>query len=213
MRSVPIYRLMFIRFHFLSFRYGNPENPLEGFDQHDYSYGSLETAALAPVGHKLDRAAEAIRVLDDTRMFWTRTWEEAKPIPAAEQEPLFDASNVAEMAIDYLETIHPASLLCQVMAVNLAMAYFTLVVSAGDAVTVGMVRLSLMRFREHVVNCLSSLSLDASNGDKATSQHTADCISMVSIEALSACSRACLALSESEVLVARACSLLNKFPQ
>jgi len=63
------------------------------------------------------------------------------------------------------------------------------------------------------VNSLSSLSLDASNGDKATSQHTADCISMVSIEALSACSRACLALSESEVLVARACSLLNKFPQ
>lgn len=161
---------------------------------------------------KLDKAAEAIRVLDDTRKFWARTWDEAKPIPAIDQSPLFDASTSIEMAIDYLETIHPASLLCQVMAVNLAQSYFTLVVSAGEAVTVSVVRSCLVRFREHVVSALGHLSHDATFGDRTKAEST-NIMSVVSIESLAACGRACLALGEAEVQVARARSLLNKLPQ
>ena len=120
------------------------------------------------------------------------------------------------MTLDFLETLHPAHLICQVMAVNLAMAYFTLVVSSKDAVMVGCVRTSLVRLRERIVDALALLSNDASHGERSTSKHVEDDasnISIISIESLSACGRACLALSEAEAQVARAKSLLHKLPQ
>ena len=185
----------------------------------DYPGGHLGNATTAPKAMKLDKAAEAIRVLDATRQFWTETWEEAKPVAAAEQDALFDAASTVEMCIDYLQTIHPATLLCQVAAVNLAMAYYTLVVSAGDAVKVGAVRVSLVRFRENVVSTLEHLSHDVTFGDSVPqfaveSGEEMDNMSMlVSVASLSAYGRACLSLSEAEVVVSRATSLLCKLPQ
>jgi hypothetical protein len=202
-------------------RYGNPENPLEGFGDVEHLSGHLGSATTAPKSMKLDKAAEAIRVLDETREFWSDTWGQAKPIPAVEQEILFDAANTLEITLDYLETIHPATLLCQVMAVNLAMAYFTLVVAAGDAVRVGVVRTSFVRFRESVVLALERLSHDATFGDSTLPQHSSQrqrkgmhhMDMLVSIESLSVCGKACLIMSETEVLMSRATSLLYKLPQ
>lgn len=198
-------------------RYGNPENPLEGFDPGDGTDNDLSKAASAPIGMKLDKAAEAIKVLDETRKFWIRTWDEARPVPAIDQDSLFDAATTVEMLLDFLETIHPAVLLCQVMAVNLAMAYFTLVVSAQDAVMIGAVRVSLARLREHVITALGLLSRDATIGSWACQQQTGDPLdgavsNLVSIDSMSSCAQTCIALSEAEVLVARARSFLHKLP-
>lgn len=186
---------------------------MENFET-DLPTGHLGTATLASIGVKLDKASEAIRVLDETRTFWTRTWDEADACPAMEQNPLFDAANTVEMTLDFLETIHPAILLCQVMAVNLAMAYFTLVVSAEDAVMVGVVRTSLVRLRESVVNALGLLSQDATQGERTSFEvEGSSLVSIVSIDSLAACGRACIHLSEAEVQVSRAKSLLHKLPK
>ena len=199
------------------FRYGNPGNPLENFDHSDLQRRPLEKTSLDSIGMELDKESEAIKVLDDTRKFWEKTWKTAMPVAAAEQEALFDAGSTAEMTLDFLETIHPANLLCQVMAVNLAMAYFVLVVSAEDSVMVGMVRTSLVRFRENVCNALALLAQDATDHEATRSQDGSSerdsAFSTVSIESLAACSRACLSLSEAEVQVARAKSLLHKLPK
>jgi len=194
--------------------YGNPENPLEGFDEEDRLEGKLP--GKDSVGARLDKAAEAIRVLEETRTFWQRTWEQAASIPVVEQERLFDAGATAEMTLDFLETIHPASLLCQIMSVSLASAYFALVVSADDAARLVVVRNALVRLRDNVVRTLSALSIDATFGDRATSsprQSSTTARSLVSIESLTSASQACIALSEAEVQVSRARSLLQKFPK
>lgn len=190
--------------------YGHPENPLD-------SFGPSCDAVMKPNLSIPDPAIEPDRVLEDTKAFWTATWEKADPVPAKDQDPLFDAETTLEMALDYLETIHPASLLCQVMAVNLAMAYYTLTVSAGEASLVGVVRMSLARCRESVESALHLLSLDVSSGDRnpvfSESEISSAVMSLVSIDSLSACSRVCMTLSEAEVQVARSMSLLEKFPQ
>lgn len=111
--------------------YGNPGNPLEEYGSifEDLSYdnsgkpledelkssneqlrlhGEAAVATSDPVAHKLDPAAEAISVLNETRNFWAETWDKADPCPSVEQKPLFDASGTMEVVIDYLETLHPA---------------------------------------------------------------------------------------------------------
>jgi Rab3 GTPase-activating protein catalytic subunit len=206
--------------------YGNPSDPLESYHEQSDVLGLHHGIPSAePVVTKLDggKAAEAIKALDQTRVFWAKTWEEADPLPADEQEALFDAESTVEMALDYLENIHPASLLCQVMAVNLATAYFVLESSAGDAIKVDVVGTALIRLRETVTHALQLLSLDVtgsvgvlfkevSPSDSSSRSEKSVQDMMASIETIAACGRACDSLFEEEVIIARAVSLLHKLP-
>jgi Rab3 GTPase-activating protein catalytic subunit len=160
---------------------------------------------------KIDKGAEAIRALEYTREFWASTWEQVPAMPAEEQELLFDADSTLEMVMDYLENIHPASLLSQVVAVNLAMSYFTLAVSAGEAAKIKSVHATLIRFREKVDAALSLLSRDVTYIDHSPDSNGLEMMS--SVESIAACVKACEALTEAEVVVARASSLLHKLPR
>jgi hypothetical protein len=199
--------------------YGNPGSPLDdyGDENIDYSSLSIEKALQESSAKKLDRASEALRVLVSTRGFWGKTWEEASPIPAAEQEPLFDYSTTVEIVIDYLEQLHPANLMNQVMAVNLSSAYFALASSAKGTMKIGIVQLSMKRLRQKTERAIELLSRDASGmlsqiaegGSTAVSSASSQ---YVSEDAIAACEVACNALSVTETMVARATSLLHKFP-
>jgi Rab3 GTPase-activating protein catalytic subunit len=156
---------------------------------------------------------ERTLALGQTKSFWAQTWNEAAPLPAAEQESLFIAESTVEMALDYLETIHPASLLCQILAVNLALSYFILAASAGDTIHVRSLRLSLHMLRENIdeaLQCLASdatLPIDNIHKDKSSPEM------MATVESIDACTKACASLTAVEVIMSRAASLLHKLPQ
>ena len=185
--------------------YGNPSDPLEDvYDSEVLEHvGDPNDSTKA---EKLDKAAEAIFALEQTRNFWTKTWDEADPLPAAEQESLFDADSTVEMALDYLENIHPTTLLCQVMAVNLSTAYFILSASAGACIRIRSVAATLGRLRETVDTALQLLAKEATGS-------TGPPDAMASVETLTACGKACEAIASAEVIVSRAASLLHKLPQ
>jgi Rab3 GTPase-activating protein catalytic subunit len=208
------------------FWYGNPGSPLDEYvDTRSSSVeGStigdllLGQASVESVAVKLDKAAEAIQMLNETREFWSRTWEEATPIPASEQKLLFDVTGTVEMALDFMENMHPAILVNQVMAVNLAASYFTLVSAAKEVGALkvgGPVQRSFQRLREKTEKALELLSADATRSTSAAcnvSRRKEGGSNFVSLGVISACDDACTALSEAEVVTARATSLLNKFP-
>jgi len=191
--------------------YGNPVNPLE--DLLDDGTES-DTTMTFDARLRLDKAAEAIKALKDTRELWTDTWNKAEPVPAFKQEPLFDAASTVELALDYLETLHPATLLCQIMAVNLSSAYFVLTSSAGNAANLAIVRQSLSSLREKVENALAHASRDvltAVTAKSASINNAASVPSTVaSVETIASCERACAAVGETETILARAISLLHK---
>mmetsp|Transcript_18427 Transcript_18427/g.29703 ORF Transcript_18427/g.29703 Transcript_18427/m.29703 type:complete len:1511 (+) Transcript_18427:284-4816(+) len=198
--------------------YGNPGSPLDDYNDDPISdEASMQNAYQESAAKKLDKASEAMRVLVSTRDFWGKTWEEAMPIPAAEQEPLFDFSTTVEMVLDYLEQLHPANLMNQIMGVNLSSAYFALASTAKGTMKIGIVQLSMKRLRQKIERALELLSRDAtgtlsqiaeggSTAASTTSSHFA------TEETICACEDACNALSVAETMVARATSLLHKFP-
>jgi Rab3 GTPase-activating protein catalytic subunit len=207
--------------------YGNPGNPLEDYCdmRNSHSRGTtigdllLGRASTESVAIKLDKASEATQMLNETREFWSRTWEEARPIAASEQKPLFDVSSTVEMALDYMEQIHPAILINQIMAVNLAVAYFTLMGAAKEVGVLhvkGLLQGTFQRLRDRTEHALELLSMDATKSTSAScsdARHHEGSSSFISLQAISACDAACSALSEAEVLTARATSLLHKFPE
>jgi Rab3 GTPase-activating protein catalytic subunit len=194
--------------------YGNPSDVLADCGEMDSDSAMNELGGdELSTKSKLDRANEAIRALEQTRNFWTQTWDQALPIPAAEQEPLFDAESTVEMALDYLETIHPASLLCQVLAVNLSLSYFVLAASAGDAIHVRSVRVAIESLRATVDTALELLASDATMSIDNLQRKNSSPDMMASIEAIGACTRVCESLTAVEVIVSRAISLLRKLPQ
>lgn len=207
--------------------YGNPGNPLDEYsDTRNSNAAGASTADLLlgrasteSIAIKLDKASEAIQMLNETREFWARTWEEASPKAASEQGPLFDALSTVEMAIDFLENMHPAILVNQVLAVNLSVAYFTLLAAAKEAGVLkigGHVQRYFQRLREKTESALELLSGDATMSSFASfneTRHQEGSSSFVSQRVISACDIACDALSEAEVTTARATSLLHKFPE
>mmetsp|Transcript_16829 Transcript_16829/g.38871 ORF Transcript_16829/g.38871 Transcript_16829/m.38871 type:complete len:1574 (+) Transcript_16829:146-4867(+) len=206
--------------------YGNPGSPFEDYNTEEVASDeiSMQSAYKESAAKKLDKASEAMRVLVSTRDFWAQCWEEASPIPAAEQQPLFDHVSTVEMVIDYLEQLHPANLLNQVMAVNLSSAYFALASSAKATMKVGIVQLSLKRLRQKAEKALKILSHDSlgnlsqiSDNIRSGSGSTVGTSTMTSSifaseKAISACEDVCNALSVTETMIARATSLLHKFP-
>jgi len=147
--------------------------------------------------------------MEITKDFWKRTWDSSDHKPAAENDPLFDPVSTAEMALHYLESLHPATLLCNVLAVNLAAAYFALVFSAEEALEIPSIRTSLRLLRKKIEIAINLLALDAvTSGQVSNPLHPG----LSSIEAMVACETACIILGENEVLLARGRSLLSKFP-
>ena len=206
--------------------YGNPGNPLDDYSdmRNKENTGSttgdllLRRAATESVALKLDKATEAIQMLNETREFWSRTWEEAHAIPASDQKPLFDVTSTVELALDFMENMHPAILLNQVLAVNMAVSYFTIIEAGKDAgvhKVGGLITRAFQKLRARTEQALEMLSGDATRSTTG-SPNDARCqegsSSFISVPVISACDAACSALSEAEVLMARAISLLHKFP-
>jgi hypothetical protein len=196
--------------------YGNPADPLAEYLEVDEALTpqaspaelatrSPRSAAIADLKGKLDKAAESIRTLTTTRDFWAETWEEADATAAEEQPLLFDPITMAEMALDYFETLHPANLLCQVMATNLSAAYFSLATSAGDAVNIEIISSSLKHLRVTTEAAIKALSLDVliAATTKRPKSNLVFPSSVASVDSIAACEKACCALAESEALLAR----------
>jgi len=198
--------------------YGNPANPLDDYDELIPDDTTVTGAYYESAAKKLDRASEAMKVLVAVRDFWASSWEQAPAISAAEQKPLFDYTSTVEIAIDYLEQLHPASLLNQVIAVNLSSAYFALLTSAEDALNIGIVKSAMDTLRRKIDRALQLLSADATgalfqgNFHDSVSTVTSTANQYISEESIFACEEACNALSVSETMLARAVSLLSKFP-
>ena len=185
--------------------YGNPVDPFDNFNDF-YPEGTV-------CDTKLDKAAEAILALEQTRHFWVNTWEVAVPVPAAEQNALFDAESTVEMALDYLENLHPSTLLCQVMAVNLSTSYFLLSFSAGETVRIRSVSSALDRLRATVDAAIRILAREVTNNISAQRTANGTPEMLTAVEAITACTKACEALATAEVIVSRAASFLHKLPQ
>jgi hypothetical protein len=198
--------------------YGNPGNPLDDYhdEEEEDEEIKIETALAESAAKKLDKASEAMKVLMSTRDFWSGTWEEAEPVPASEQKPLFDVGMSVEIALDYLEQMHPTNLLNQIMAVNLSAAYFTLVASADDALDIELVQMCVNKLRTKIDKALQKLSRDATPFSMPIpvfgSVTSATSNKYAASDTITACEEACTALGEVETMIARATSLLNKFP-
>jgi len=202
--------------------YGNPENPLHEEISGETARAAFEHRTSLPSTHAktlaLEEASEAIAILMSLRAFWEDTWEESEPCPAFDQEPLFDPYSRAEMVLHAFETIHPAILMNQVLAVKLSNAKFVLESAAvpGGAGRVGSVARGLLALREAVDAALESLAEDALDGWMAPKTTTVDDESdplvYVSTSTVAKCEEACNVVGELEILLSRALSLLRKFP-
>lgn len=192
--------------------YGNPGNPLNQYDDtsaFDCIHNNYVTvASKSPT----EEAAEALFILDATRSFWTQCWDDAKPIPAKDQSPLFDAFSAVEMLLLWFETMHPAILINQIVAVNLAMANFILQTSHSSA-TLRPIREALIRLDEKTKEALHLLSKDIINSfsDPITSNDDPHrSFIYTSPETIKICESVCTLIGDVEILQARATSLLSK---
>jgi len=192
--------------------YGNPGNPLEEYIEEETKSPQLEDMHKKSVGVKMDLASEAIQILNATRDFWTTTWEEASPVAAIDQDPLFDVEVTVEKVLASFEEMHPAELMNQIMAVNLSMSYFSLIASARDTESIGIVRTKLLDLRKCVQHALRLLSQDIVRRGKTAKLTGRFQIRYSSIETIRACEKACTMIGEAESLLARGMSLLHKFP-
>lgn len=193
--------------------YGNPENPLNEEVSGETARRALEyRAKLPPEEAKtlaLEEASEAIAILMSLRAFWEDTWEEAEPCPAFEQEPLFDPYSTAEMVLHSFETIHPALLLNQVLAVKLSNAKFILEAAANPAKRVHSVARGLAKLKSAIDAALEMLTKDAA--DEMTDN--SDPLIYASTSTIAKGEEACNAIGEMEILLSRALSLLKMLPR
>lgn len=63
---------------------------------------------------------------------WQQLWDAAKPVPAAQQRPLFDPRLQGERALHFLETLPPPALFAQLLALGFSAAS-QLLLAAGPA--------------------------------------------------------------------------------
>jgi len=205
--------------------YGNPENPLSEEISGETARLAYEyRSTLPPTEAKklaLKEASEAIAILMSLRAFWEDTWEEAEPVPAFDQEPLFDPYSTVEMVLHSFETIHPALLMNQVLAVVLSNAKFALEAACDgrNAARVRSVRRGLLNLKNAISAALKALTDDAADGflhlaPKTTSADDSDGpLVYVSTSTITKCEEACNVIGELEILLSRAQSLLLIFPE
>ena len=193
--------------------YGNPGNPLDDYKEEEPAEIQATVDLNDSAAVKLEMASQALLILSSTRNFWSDTWDDAPACPAMEQESLFDVMSTMEMVLDHLGTLHPASLLNQMMAVNLSTSYFALVTSAGETKCIGVVEKSLAELKFKTTLAIELLSRDISHGSLTHKNLSDDRLPRyASLESIRACESACNAISETESLICRALSLLHKFP-
>ena len=198
--------------------YGNPSNPLEEFEcTEDLEATTINTTTISNSNSKihLESASQAIHALTAMRKFWGNSWEEAEACPASQQETLFDPDVAAARVIHSLDTIHPAHLMNQMLAVNLSSALFVLYSEAGDSVNIPIVKQALEGLEEIVEATLLDLALDLSQVYTARSASNVSRNSLprfVSENTVASCDSACNAIGNAEVILSRATSLMSKFP-
>ena len=203
--------------------YGNPDNPLDEYTEGKRNAPPSPRAKPTSFSgsnskEKLEKASEAIHALTAMRNFWYETWEKATPLAASEQEPLFDPEVTSAGAMHAMETIHPANLLNQILAVNLSAAVFVLYSEAGATRQIRAVRNALQKLGNLVEAALLDLMDDRSGrqvgwkGDANQGESMDDIERYVSVQTVASCEEACNAIGEAEVIVSRAMSLLSKFP-
>ena len=183
--------------------YGNPSNILAQYEDDE----NIKKR------NPMEVAQEAIIILDSTRDFWSETWEEADASPAIDQDPLFDAYSSVEMLLQSFESMHPALLMNQVLAVNLAMAYFILH-SSKPPCRISYLDDAFWSLEKKIEETLSLLdhdlktALSKSSGDEKSGSMTQ---SYTTPPTLLACEIVCDKIGEVELLLSRATSLLTKF--
>lgn len=200
--------------------YGNPENPLNEEFNGETARRAIEyRSKLSPDESKtlaLEEASEAIAILMSLRAFWEDTWEEAEPLPAFDQEPLFNPYSTVEMVLHSFETIHPALLVNQVMAVKLTNAKFVLESAANPARKIRSVAQSLVKLQTSIDGALEVLTSDASSaflqlGPKMSTDDSGP-LAFVSTSTIIECEGVCNAIGELELLLSRALPLLQMLP-
>ena len=191
--------------------YGNPENPLEIYNDKDI-FNSADFLQFANKKSPEEEMNEAILVLNSTRSFWTNCWDESEPIPASEQKPLFDSYSTVEMLLLSLETMHPSILMNQILAVNLSTANFILKASAPSC-RMKVVDDAISKMERNINNALILLNKDVSMISTMPNEkiHKTNSFRFISVETVSACERACDCIANVEVVLARTTSLLTKF--
>ena len=200
--------------------YGNPANPLNEEFNGETARRALEYRSKLPLDEAktlaLEEASEAIAILMSLRAFWEDTWEEAVPLPASAQEPLFNPYSTVEMVLHSFETIHPALLVNQVMAVKLTNAKFILESAANPARNIRSVAHSLVKFQTSIDAALEMLTGDATRGflHLAPESLTEDSGPMAYVSTLTImrCEDVCNAIGELELLLSRALPLLQMLP-
>jgi len=196
--------------------YGNPENPLQQFKDETSSCTTDEVFQSIDMKCANEEAEEARFVLDSTREFWSNAWDETLPIPASEQNPLFDAFSTVEMLLMSFEDMHPAFLVNQIMAVHFAMTYFVLS-SSKPVCRLDLVDCSLQRLSRTIETVLEMLNKDLMEGlmhqvsAASTDGGSACSFSPITPATLTACEQLCDQIVGVENLLSRATSLLSKF--
>lgn len=200
--------------------YGNPENPLNEEFNGETARRAIEYRSKLPPDEAktlaLEEASEAIAILMSLRAFWEDTWEEAEPLPAFDQEPLFNPYSTVEMVLHSFETIHPALLVNQVMAVKLTNAKFVLESAATPARKIHSVAQSLVKLQTSIDGALEMLTSDASSaflqlGPKMPTDDSGP-LAFVSTSTIMKCEGVCDAIGELELLLSRALPLLQMLP-
>lgn len=201
-------------------RYGYPQNPLcEEINGETLQRARDLRSGLSPEAAKtrsLEDASEAIAILMSLRSFWEDSFEEAEPCPASEQEPLFDPYSTVEMVLHSFETIHPALLMGQVLAVNLMSAEFLLRTASKPVQHVSFIDQTMRKVRAAIHDAVEVLTKDASEGYLHTSsQSNLDEYSLVHVSTLTIqkCEEACNMIGETELLLSRALSLWQLCPE
>jgi len=197
--------------------YGNPENPLgEELNEDSWKRKAEIRSKLSPEQAKnvaLNEASEAISLLMNLRAFWEDSWDESEAEAAFEQDPLFDPYTTVEMMLHSLETIHPALLMNQVLAVNLSNARFVLSAASKQARQVGTIDEGLRNLNNAIDLALEALTKDASDEvGPNTTDDKSDPLTHLTIETISKCEEACNQIGDFEVLLSRSLALLNQLP-
>jgi len=111
-----------------------------------------------------------------------------------------------ERVIDYLESMHPAHLTNQILSVNFTTAYFILSTTAGPAKKMTSVRIALEELQEKTQNACFLLKKEFKR------ELMGDSVGFGSSACFLACEFVCDSIANVEFLLAKATSLLHKFP-
>ena len=197
--------------------YGNPVNPLgEELNEESLKRKMEFRSMLSPEEVKtfaLKEASDAISVLMNLRAFWEDTWDEAEAEAAFEQDPLFNPYISVEMILHSLETIHPALLMNQVLAVNMSNAKFVLATGSKQARRVHSIGEGFRNLKNAIDLALEALTRDCSiDIAPNSSDEKQSILSYLATDTITKCEEACNQIGEFEVLLSRSLALLEKLP-